>query len=329
VTAARWHDEYEARAPVFARLKEEVLFALDAELRRAGIKVHTLTGRVKTVDSLREKAERKGYASPLDDAGDIVGVRVVVLFMRDLPTVGAIVRNLFAVHASEDRVDATDPSTFGYMSQHYEATMRPTHTGPRYDDLRDVRFEVQVRTLLMDAWANVSHYLAYKGESSIPSELRRDFFALSGLFYVADKHFELFIAATRRVEEQTASQLRAPAPAAVELNLDTLTAFLHARYPERPHSDRAGVGYLVDELLEAGYANLDALERDLDAAREHLAVEPHQEQFQDVGAVRISLYRSNPEMERAAAARNLYSPDSEDEPYDPSEDDPFIDAGDE
>jgi putative GTP pyrophosphokinase len=65
------------------------------------------------------------------------------------------------------------------------------HSGPRYDPLKHLRFEVQVRTIVMDAGAAVSHHLDYKGGTSVPSELRKDFYALSGLFYVADQHFEV------------------------------------------------------------------------------------------------------------------------------------------
>ena len=57
--------------------------------------------------------------------------------------------------------------------------------------LHGIKFEIQCRTILQNAWASVSHRLAYKGEASIPEALRKDFHALAGLFYVADKHFEL------------------------------------------------------------------------------------------------------------------------------------------
>ena len=135
---------------------------------------------MKTLASLEEKAQRKGYGEPLQ-LSDIVGARVVVLFLSDLPRTDALIRDTFHVVTSEDKIEgAEDPSTFGYMSHHYDAVLNPAHTGPRYEDLHDLQFEVQARTLLMDAWANVSHYLAYKSNAGIPPELRRDFYALSG-----------------------------------------------------------------------------------------------------------------------------------------------------
>jgi putative GTP pyrophosphokinase len=78
------------------------------------------------------------------------------------------------------------------MSVHHIVRFGSKHKGERYDNIKNIPFEIQVRTIAMDAWANISHYLDYKTEQDIPTELKRDFHALSGMFYVADKHFQLF-----------------------------------------------------------------------------------------------------------------------------------------
>jgi len=49
----------------------------------------------------------------------------------------------------------------------------------------------------MHAWSIISHYLDYKTPNAVPSELKRDFNALSGLFYVADQHFEMFFKSSK------------------------------------------------------------------------------------------------------------------------------------
>ena len=69
---SNWADEYATRTLLYVALEQEVLFALNAEVERVGIKLHSLTSRVKTLDSLKDKAARKGYESPLVDAPDIV-----------------------------------------------------------------------------------------------------------------------------------------------------------------------------------------------------------------------------------------------------------------
>jgi hypothetical protein len=231
----------------------------------------------------------------------VVGVRLVALFLADLPQITEIVKSVFDVLSIDDKIEGEgDPSTFGYMSRHYEARIPSGHAGPRYDDIRDITFEVQVRTILMDAWANVSHYLAYKGESSIPLDLRRDFQALSGLFYVADRHFELFFSKALAVRAE-ADELINEHREDVSLSLDSLAAFLETRFPTRDRGTRQDIGELTDELLAFGYDTFSKLEKLLSEGKTPFLTEEKEmgrgEWFSDVGVLRRSLALINPEYE--------------------------------
>ena len=77
------------------------------------------------------------------------------------------------------------------MSLHYKVKLRHETDTPSLSSVKNTYFEIQVRTISQDAWAAISHYLDYKQENIFPSELKRDFYALSGLFYVADTHFSI------------------------------------------------------------------------------------------------------------------------------------------
>lgn len=304
-----WHHEYRKNVERYELLKGEISFALNRELVAREIKTHSVTARVKTEESLAGKAERKDYANPLEDAEDVVGARVVVLFLADLPRAEEAILGLFDVLGTEDRIETEDPSSFGYMSRHYTARIKHEHAGPRYDSIRDVTFEVQLRTILMDAWANVSHYLAYKGEASIPEELRRDFHALSGLFYVADKHFEMFFSRALDVQHGVTHGISAGTSQPVELNLDTLAALLRTRFEDRGEAAREDVAYLLEDLLDLGYrtsSEVDRLvEETADAfveAERALRSVPY---FGPVGVVRRSLRIKHPEYEERLKARAL------------------------
>lgn len=297
--ASGFEAAYDQVRPLYERLIEEVLFALNASCSKAGIRRHSIAGRVKDRKSLLDKGARKGYSDPLAQADDIAGTRVVVLFQSDLPRVREIIESEFQVLSVEDKVEGGDPTEFGYMSIHYIVALSEGHSGPRYDELRKLRCEVQVRTVVMDAWANVSHHLDYKSDQSLPRDLRRDFFALSGLFYVADQHFELFFREATRSRERAEEHVRGDKPA--ELNADTLAAFLERRYPDRGAS--WGVSDLVDELVRHGYTTTDQVGRALDRADEAAAALERREppartgaeeaagrtRFSPVGIVRIAL----------------------------------------
>jgi putative GTP pyrophosphokinase len=188
-----YEDFFRENKSRYERLLEEVNFVMRQALAESGIKIHSCGGRVKDIKSALGKIRRKVYSNPQTQIEDVVGYRIVCLFISDIDQIADIVASQFSVLSSENKVEGErDPATFGYMSNHYICHLSPRYSGPRYDTLKGITFEIQCRTLLMDAWANVSHHLAYKGDVSIPEYLRRDFHALSGLFYVADKHFELF-----------------------------------------------------------------------------------------------------------------------------------------
>src|SRR5882724_7674996 len=119
-------------------------------------------------------------------------------------------------------------SSFGYFSVHFICKIRANYIGPRYDGLKDQNFEIQVRTISMDAWANISHYLDYKSDTDIPKDLKKDFFALSGLFYVADTHFEMFFKNKKEQAKKTKKELDSNLDIAI--NLESLDAYLKKRF---------------------------------------------------------------------------------------------------
>lgn len=288
--------EYKGRAQRYERLKQEVLYILEDRLKAQDIPLHMTEGRIKTLDSLLAKARRRDTQDPFGDLHDICGVRVVCLFRSDLDRIGEIVGDEFTVEGEDDKRLTTPEEEFGYLSVHYVATL-PTHlSGPRYEGLNGLRFEVQVRTIAMHAWATVSHYLDYKSTHAVPTHLRRDFYALSGLFYTADSQFESFFRASGDARAATERKAQSPPGLAnEEINLDTLAIYLRDRFPDREHSDTAWISLLVDELTAAGYATIAELDADL--ARSVAAFAEYEKdnppknapRYAAVGVVRASL----------------------------------------
>jgi len=273
--------EYERRKGSLVRLQSEVEFALRHEIERANLKVHSVTGRVKSLPSLLEKGTRKGWENPLADATDLVGVRAVVLFLQDIKQVLAIAERTFDIVDREDKVipaNAEEVDSFGYMSLHLLGRLRREHAGPRYNSLKGLLFELQIRTIVMDAWANVSHHLGYKGTLTVPRELRRDFHALSGLFYVADTHFEMFSRQATQSQERATETVKGAIDAGVStpvtpipIDADTVRALLDGTYGDRERSPRSAAAEFTDEVLAVGYTDIDQLRTALDKGNQVLA----------------------------------------------------------
>lgn len=146
----------------------------------------------------------------------------------------------------------------------------------------------------MDAWATISHYLDYKTDKDVPSDLRKDFYALSGLFYVADTHFEMFYESRIKSKESSEKQITNSNTTAIELNLDTFIAYVNRKIKDRKTSSVESFSILLNELLDAGYTTIEALDvqinRGMNAFLEYEKENPPDSsdgKFADIGVIRI------------------------------------------
>ena len=132
--------------------------------------IEFITGRVKPVASILEKAESKRV--PLnrieEDIQDIAGVRVVCQFVDDIYTIGNMIRSRNDLSIIEYRDYIADNKESGYRSYHMiiEYPVETIHGEKK------VIAEIQIRTLAMNFWATTEHSLNYKYKGRIPAEIK-------------------------------------------------------------------------------------------------------------------------------------------------------------
>ena len=292
---------FKTAQPFYERLRDEIEFILNKQLGDAKIPIHAIEKRIKAFDSLIKKAEREELTDPLNQLNDILGFRIICLFLSDIDRIFGLLRKNFKILEVDDKRFTKGETVFGYLSFHVIANLPSSHKGPRYDGLKSLRFEIQVRTISMHAWAIISHYLDYKTPHAVPSELKRDFNALSGLFYVADQHFEMFFKSTKISRKKANAAVEQQKPhQETEINFDTLSAFLKKEFPDREHSDAQGISVLIEEMNKAGIKTINALDKKLKIGaaafaayeQKHPPIEPKKgqmQQFMDIGVIRITL----------------------------------------
>jgi ppGpp synthetase/RelA/SpoT-type nucleotidyltranferase len=185
--------EYRGKLPLYhdfaARCKELLEQLLQAE----GIRVHSVTCRAKSCESLADKLSReeKQYQA-LSEVTDLAGIRIITYFADDVDPVGTMVEREFAVipEHSIDKGKALDPDRFGYLSLHYVCTLADKRARlTEYAAYKECVCEIQVRSILQHAWAEIEHDLGYKAVQGIPRLMRRRFSRLAGLLEVADDEF--------------------------------------------------------------------------------------------------------------------------------------------
>ena len=215
-------EEYRQAKPACEEAAVKVKATLEKVFKKSGLIVAAIESRVKTEESLAGKLELKGskYAS-LADITDIVGVRVITFYIDDVDKVASAVERLFKVdwENSVDKRKIHEIDSFGYMSLHYICSM----------DGFPYRFEIQMRTVLQHAWANMNHDTGYKSGVEIPLEYRRSLSRLSGLLELADEQFSEIRADLadyrRRIQALVASGNLSEVP----LDGDSFRSFLNTR----------------------------------------------------------------------------------------------------
>jgi len=175
-------EEYRSFLPSFQKKEQELHSQLCGMLSDSGIVPASIESRIKTESSLIGKLELKGskYAS-LKDITDIIGMRVVTFYLDDVDKVAAAVERLFEVDwtNSVDKRKLLEIDSFGYLSLHYVCSVKDF----------PYRFEVQMRTVLQHAWANMNHDTGYKSGVEIPKRYLRSMSRIAGILELVDEEF--------------------------------------------------------------------------------------------------------------------------------------------
>lgn len=302
---------YLKKMPNFQQLCQEVSYTLDKSLKKNNIEFSTISHRVKSLESFAEKNIRKIYKNPIEEMTDIAGVRVVYLYKNDFSKIEKIINSEFEVVDKVDKRVEQGEEKFGYSAVHFLVRLGKKSSGARYDDLKDYICEIQVRTVLQDAWAIIDHHLIYKQEEDIPSEFRRKLNSLSGLFETADDHFEKIRAERNAYLKKINKTIgRRSVFLNQEINLDTLNAYLKWRFPDKvtTYFGDSGLGYYV-KGLKSKYQRLNDLEKLLErTGKEREAIcKKFRPERTAAGELRKAVLLENPNSKVWGATRGMRS----------------------
>ncbi|EGR4177461.1 hypothetical protein DDN05_17355 [Vibrio cholerae] len=243
-------------------LCQEVKYILEKSISVNGVDVASISSRSKSLDSFCEKIHRKHYKDPFKSITDFAGARVVFLYEKDRKVIEELIEQSFDIIEKVDKVEDYEVDRFGYGALHYIVKLKEIYVGERYDEIRNLYCEIQVRTILQDAWALVAHHLSYKQESDVPKHLRRKLNALSGLFETADDQFQHIRDAREQYQSEVTDAIGHSDAIVMsqDIELDSLIAFLKWAFPNRRLSDSTEISELVGEIKSLGINTLQQLQ---------------------------------------------------------------------
>lgn len=288
--------------PKFENLSTSVENIIKSLLVKEGVDFLSVTSRTKSIDGCLEKIDRKSYQNPESRMTDISGVRVILFFESDIKKVSNILENAFRVDAdnSLDQDSLLSANQMGYRSVHYVCDVGPMREElPEFEALAGLKFEVQIRTVLQHAWAELAHDRQYKFAGTLPRHLERKLYLYAGMLEVADKGFSE-LSADIDAYAQKVSIGTESGDLSFEINSVSVDEFVNgwankSGYPLRKlSSGHDGINELLGEIRDFGVNSLDDLANTIPDNYTKIA-KLHREHSTVLGLVRHWMMISDPE----------------------------------
>ncbi len=132
--------------------------------------IEFVTGRIKKISSILEKAKRLNVAMDQLETGieDIAGIRIMCQFVEDIQLLSELIRTRLDMKVVYEKDYVANKKESGYRSYHIIVEY-PVQTAL---GMKRVLAEIQIRTLAMNFWATIEHSLNYKYRETLPEEVR-------------------------------------------------------------------------------------------------------------------------------------------------------------
>jgi ppGpp synthetase/RelA/SpoT-type nucleotidyltranferase len=206
---------YESNRKHFFAAKNIYIRLIASLIKRLGIdEVTKIEGRVKDKEECIKKFTRK-YQNRLEAEEqpyeirlfitDLIGIRIVCLYEDQIAVLSDMLLQHFKILDITDKISSVESTEdfFGYKGLHMDLALNDEMASlPKYLPYADKCFEVQIRSLIQDAWSVLDHKIKYK--KSIPIDLKRRINILSALFELADREFKEIRNATIELMQQEA-----------------------------------------------------------------------------------------------------------------------------
>lgn len=275
---------YDSNRHFFEDAKNTYIRAINSLIQNSDVgEVTKVEGRVKDKEECIKKFHRK-YQNKLeideqayeikDFLSDLIGIRIVCLYEDQIAVVSDVLKEHFRIIDVTDKIAAIESTEdlFGYKGLHMDlVSVGESESLPECRNFTEYPFEVQIRSLIQDAWSVLDHKIKYK--KSIPNDLKRRINVLSALFELADREFKEIRTATMELMQQetvdSISESLLEDNAATD-NLSTVSsgktvnAFNFLRVAGHFFKDFEFEDYKVDNFVQ------DILKQDIDFKRSDL-----------------------------------------------------------
>ena len=179
--AEQWYDTNKGLYEHFSKEMESVITKI---IEAENLPYQSVSSRVKEKESYLNKCKKEKYTNPIDEITDVSGIRIIAYTNQDVERICEVLQREFLIDQehSINKSESLMTDKVGYRSVHYVLQLSERRAKlPEYSSLKDLKCEVQVRTLLQHAWAEIEHDRNYKFSGILPDEIKRRFHLVAGV----------------------------------------------------------------------------------------------------------------------------------------------------
>ncbi|MRV75528.1 hypothetical protein GJ700_27800 [Duganella sp. FT92W] len=243
---------------------------IEESIKKRSIQIHSVEGRAKSPTSLAKKAitpsdhdpSKPKYLQPLKEITDLSAVRIITFFPKTIELIDALLKEEFEILEFSDKSkNLLEDEKFGYQSVHYLVKLNSTRSGlSEYERFSGAITEIQVRTILQHAWAEIEHDIQYKSSTTIPTDIRRRFMALAGLLEIADREFQAIQDDDQELTIRAESLVNTGKLSEVEITPSALKTYLNRKLGADGRMSDFSYDWTVRLLKKLGFKNFQQIE---------------------------------------------------------------------
>lgn len=180
--------------------------------------IEQVTGRVKTISSILEKAQKKNI--DLEDfehqIDDIAGIRIICQFVEDIYKVVDIIKQRSDMRIKSEKDYIENMKKSGYRSYH----LIVYYNVETLKGTKELQVEIQIRTLAMNFWATIEHSLQYKYKHNMPEHIRERLSSAAEAILILDR--EMSVVRDEIMDAQNSFTIKANIVADILTNIQNL-----------------------------------------------------------------------------------------------------------
>jgi putative GTP pyrophosphokinase len=258
-----WYNQHIDLYREFTKKVEDLIKDLLNEQR---INYHTINSRTKEFKSFRQKLAGKQYNNP-KEMTDLAGVRVIGYILSDIQNISDIIEDHFEIdwQRSGNRPESEEENR-GYKSRHLIASVPEERTNlPEWEKFKGLCFEIQIRTILQHAWAEIEHDRNYKFAGKLPTKIPEEFYKIADALNRIDRKFERISKGIERYSADVSDKIDKQ-QLNIQINYPSLRNYLIKRFGDIPYIKAQffglpGINAILSELNSMGIKSLADLDK--------------------------------------------------------------------